>query len=280
MPDTYNLYVDESGTRHPDRQRGLSDDAPGGWFGLGGLLIKDSAEEAAKQSIALFRERWPELRGAPFHSYEIRNATDGFSWLTRVSAQRRVDFLNDLSALIAALPFHGLACVVDRDGYNARYLREFGPRRWKLCKTAFSILLERACKFALHHDSKLRVYVERVDKKTDNQMKGYYETLKNNGLPFDAGRSAHYGPLDPEQFKSTLYEFRMKDKTSDLMQIADLVLWPICVNGYFEEVRPYQALAASGQLVECLCGADSDLAGTKYSCFENVVRQTKRQKPA
>jgi len=278
MPDTYHLYVDESGTRHPDRHRGLKEDAPGGWFGLGGLLIRDSDEQGAKDRIAAFRQRWPELRGAPFHSSEIRNATDRFLWLTSVSATRREAFFDELSELIRGLPIHCIACVVDRDGYNRRYMPEFGQRRWKLCKTAFSILLERSAKYALHRQAKLRVYVERSDKKTDNQMRAYYETLREEGLPFDAARSAQYRPLTQEMFKSTLYEFRLKDKASDLMQIADLVLWPLCANGYYEEVRAYAALLEAKQLVECLCEPGIDLAGTKYSCFEAVIKQARKTK--
>lgn len=270
MPNAYCLFVDDSGTRHPDRQRGHTE-AFGGWFGLGGVLILESDIPEAEERVAAFRARWPQVRGA-LHSYEIRNKTKAFAWLTQISAKRRDEFLADLSAMIVSHPIHALACVVDRDGYNARYMKEYGPRRWKLCRTAFSILLERAVKYARHFDAKLRVYVEKSDKVTDGQMRAYYDTVRSVGLPFDAGRSAQYVPLTADDFRSTLYEFRLKEKSSELMQIADLVLWPLCRNGYASTERSYLLLAEKMKLVESLCDQENGLQGTKYSCFDSVAR--------
>ncbi len=270
MPKTYCLYVDDSGSRHPDRQPGTHF---GGWFGLGGLLVREDEEAAARMLVSEFRARWPKVGQSPLHSYDIRNSTKGFSWLTQISASERARFMADLSQTITGLPIHALACVVDRDGYNRRYLDQYGADRWKLCKTAFSILLERAVKFAQHFDAKLRVYVERSDKRTDAQMKGYYDELKVRGLPFDGQRSAQYSPLGADDFKSVLYEFRLKDKQSELMQVADLLLWPLCRNGYALEEKSYNALKESGRLVEHLCSSSNKLQGTKYSCFEAVVKK-------
>lgn len=267
MPETYCLFVDDSGTRHPDRQRGQSETF-GGWFGLGGLLIRERDIETADAALEAFRARWPELREAPLHSYDIRNKTGAFLWLTRVSATRRQQFLNDLGDVIAALPIHVLACVVDRDGYNKRYMTEYGQRRWRLCKTAFSILLERGAKYALHHDAKLRVYVERSDKRTDRQMRDYFDSVRENGLPFDQQRSSKYAPVAAPHLRAALYEFRLKDKSSNLMQIADLVLWPLCRSGYDTSERSYVRLKDAGKLVEVLCTEENGLQGTKYSCFD------------
>ena len=43
------------------------------------------------------------------------------------------------------------------------------------------------------------------------------------------GDGGGYGPLSAAELKATLYEFRTKQKTSSIMQIADLYLWPMAV---------------------------------------------------
>lgn len=272
MPEAFCLFVDDSGTRHPDRRPGGDSAAFGGWFGLGGLLIREADIEAADARIDAFRLPWNRFTTAPLHSYDIRQRTGEFSWLSQVGRDQKAQFMADISSVINDLPIQVLACVVDRDGYNARYTIPYGRERWKLCKTAFSILLERSVKLARHHDAKLRVYLERSDKATDKEMKRYYESVRLEGLPFDAGRSAQYSPLKPEDFRSTLYEFRLKDKQSKLMQMADMVLWPLCRNGYVKSDPSFEVLRLAGKLVEVHCTPENGLQGTKYSCFESVTR--------
>jgi hypothetical protein len=72
-----------------------------------------------------------------------------------------------------------------------------------------------------------------------------------------------------DSFSNSLYEFRFKEKSSPLMQIADLYLWPICIGGYDRKNRPYSRLVEAGKLVECRLPADriAEL-GTKYFCFQ------------
>jgi len=116
--------------------------------------------------------------------------------------------------LVQGLPMHVLACVVDRPGYNKRYLTLYGPRRWKLCRTAFNIVVERAAKVAISRGSRLRVYAERSDKQTEAHFNEYFNAMRVNGLPFDANNSKKYQPLSKEQLQSTLFEFRIKTKDS------------------------------------------------------------------
>lgn len=174
----------------------------------------------------------------------------------------------ELTELILGLPIHVLACVIDRPGYNRRYISEYGPRRWKLCRTAFSIAVERAAKVAIHKGVRLRVFAERSDKLTEAQFKGYFDEMRRVGLPFNAETSGKYQPLSVGQLHSTLFEFRVKSKDSLLMQFADLVLWPVCHGGYDRSHRPYADLCKAGRLVEVLCTEENGLLGTKYSCFD------------
>lgn len=270
MPRIFNFYIDDSGTRHPDHKPGLP--AHGhDWFALGGVIIDDADEQVARGQIQIFRDRWPQLRDRPLHSYEIRNRVDDFRWLQAEGEAIRSRFLAELSVLLISLPVIGLACVVDRPGYSARYRERHGRDLWSLCKTAFTIAVERAAKFASSKDAKLRVYPERCTEDADRKLKGYYEELRAAAAPFDAQRSAKYEPASAETLKATLYEFRPKKNNSPLIQIADLYLWPMCVGGYDLKNRPYTLLLESGKLIDTHC-RDAAQLGIKYSCFDLVRR--------
>ena len=267
MPPETHFYIDDSGARDPDRNRNASSTEPD-WFALGGLLIDAADKDAAKAAIVAFRERWSEMEDRPFRSYDIRNKQDRFRWLASATRERQQEFMTELTALIVGLPIHVLACVVDRPGYNKRYMSEYGPRRWRLCRTAFNIVVERAAKVALHRGTRLRVYAERSDKHTENHFKDYFDEMRKVGLPFNATTSEKYRPLSQEQLQATLFEFRIKTKESALMQFADLVLWPVCRGGYDKAHRPYNELLKAGKLIEVQCTEENGLLGTKYSCFD------------
>jgi hypothetical protein len=267
MHPEYHFYMDDSGPRDPDRKRS-KDAASPDWFALGGLLINSADEETASAVITNFRNRWVKMGDEPLRSYNIRNKSAGFHWLSELSSEQHREFMADLTALITHLPIHVLACVIDRPGYNRRYMETYGERRWKLCRTAFNIVVERAAKVAIHDQIRLRVYVERSDKTTETQFKGYFDELRNQGLPFDAGTSEKYRPLAAWQLHASLLEFRVKTKDSLLMQLADLVLWPVCQGGYDKNHRAYQELVKAGKLLDVRCTEENGLLGIKYSCFD------------
>jgi len=221
-----------------------------------------------RNPFSAFRLRWPQMKDHPFRSYDIRNRTARFRWLATLPPEQYRVFMAQLTELIGSLPIHALACVINRPGYNKRYIDKYGPRRWKLCRTAFNIAVERAAKLAIHKNVRLRVYAERSDKVTEAQFKGYFDEMRRVGLPFDARNSERYRPLSAGQLRSTLFEFRIKTKDSPLMQLADLVLWPVCHGGYDKKHRAYAELSKAGKLMDALCTADNGLLGIKYSCFD------------
>jgi hypothetical protein len=92
----------------------------------------------------------------PLHSVEIRHSSHAFSWLKR-GADEYEKFMRDLSRFLTTIDLVGLACVVDRPGYDARYREKYGRRQWHLCQTAFSVVVERAAKYARDSGRKLRV---------------------------------------------------------------------------------------------------------------------------
>lgn len=79
MAIRYNLYVDESGTREPDRNP--KDVAPGGrdYFAIGGVLVRQDDEAGVRQAHARFCSAWNFVH--PLHSYDMRNKTKNFRHL-------------------------------------------------------------------------------------------------------------------------------------------------------------------------------------------------------
>lgn len=267
MPSSVHLYIDESGSRRPDRK--AHEQMPKhDYFAMGGLLINEEDEEGAKAAHAAFCKRWDIEH--PLHSVEIRHACDNFKWLYDLATARKQEFYADLHAMICSLPILGVACVIDRPGYNVRYAKLHEGNRWKLCKTAFAIALERSARFAIGRDRKLKVFAEACGPKEDRSLKAYYADLKAVGMPFNASSSSKYGPLDVGELNDTLYDLRFKDKRSELMQIADLLLFPMAVGGYDREYIAYRFLMRDGMLIDChLSGEELPTRGIKYSCFDS-----------
>jgi hypothetical protein len=263
--------MDDSGTRTPDRRPLPFRPNVREFFALGGVLINEEDEAPARRLYDDFCARWSI--SYPLHSVEIRHSKNAFSWLKR-DTQEYGRFMQDLSRLVTTLPVVGVACVIDRPGYDARYREQYGRRMWHLCKTAFCISIERAAKHALRDARKLRVMPERSSKQDEDRLSGYYADLRAGGMPFEAGSSSAYAPLSAESLHSTLYELRFKRKSSPMVQIADLFLWPLAVAGYDPEYRPYRALREAGRLIEChLDESEHPSCGTKYSCFDLVDRE-------
>ena len=269
MPLALHFYIDESGTRNPDRNPGGRAAHNRDWFSLGGILILEEDEDFARQLYNEFCGRWPQI-SHPLHSSEIRGKTAHFQWLSSLSSSELQRFLEELYSLMKQAPVLGLACVIDRPGYNIRYADK-REQRWLLCKTAFCIATERAAKLALSQGRKLRIFPERCSKADDALLKTYYSDMRTIGLPFDQSNSDKYRPLSQRELKATLYDFKMKHKSSPLTQLADLYLWPLCIGGYHKSNRTYARLVADGKLVEHrLVPEEIDLMGSKYSCFEGV----------
>jgi hypothetical protein len=268
--------MDDSGTRHPDHDSGRKPAHAHDWFGLGGVLIAEEDEELIRKAHGAFCARWGIQKS--LRSADIRARHGEFAWLGSCSSDRREKFLEELYQLMSMPQLLGLACVIDRPGYNFRYLAKYGRNRWSLCKTAFAVSVERAAKFARRSDRRLRVLIERSDKKTDAWIAGYYESLKSVGNPFAAESSGKYAPLTPEEFTQTLFELRLKNKSSPIVQIADLYLWPMCIGGYDRRNRPYVRLFADGRLIDSALPPDAvQIEGIKYSCWDLVETSSTKQ---
>lgn len=263
------LYLDDSGTRHPDHKGSIA--AHGrDWFGIGGVMVKESEEQCVRERHENLCRKWHI--SVPLHSAEIRARSKGFHWLAALAEERRAEFLRDVEVVATSGELTAVACVIDRPGYDRRYRPLYGRDRWDLCKTAFNIVVERAAKYARSVACRLRVHVEASDKKTDRALKSYYDSLRSDGLPFDPLSSQRYAPLAAQDFREILYEFRTKNKSSPLMQIADLCLWPMCIGGYDPENRAFVAMREKSILIDCkVPQGEQGSRGIKYSCWEQVV---------
>lgn len=281
MPSILNFYMDDSGTRAPNRKPLAFDPRRHEFFALGGVLVKEEEEGRVRAAYDEFCHRWSI--GYPLHSVEIRHGSHAFSWLKR-GAEDFERFMRDLSQFMTRIDVVGLACVIDRPGYDARYREKYGRRQWHLCQTAFSIVVERGAKYALENGRKLRVMPERSSRHDERRLRSYFEQLREAGAPFDDQSSSLYAPLTPTQLSETLYDLRFKAKSSPMAQVADLYLWPMAIAGYDEENRPYGMLKAAGRLMECrVPESQRGERATKYSCFELVHQHVrdhqKRQRP-
>jgi hypothetical protein len=264
--------MDDSGPRHPQRDPGKRAEHGHDWFALGGVLIPTEDEPRAREIHRGFCDHWQIT--APLHSSEIRSQKEEFLWLRQLDEPRRSEFYESLYVTMRDAPLIGLACVVDRPGYNARYMEKYERNPWLLCKTAFSVAIERAAKYAISITKRLRVLPERCNKPEDRLMRSYYDDIRSNGTPFSVDSSGKYAPLTAKQLSDTLIEFRLKAKSSPMSQFADLFLWPMCMGGYHQSNRTYARLIADGKLIECVLSAeDWPTLASKYSCFEGVAKR-------
>ena len=59
-------------------------------------------------------------------------------------------------------------------------------------------------------------------------------------------------------------------KKTPMIQVADLVLYPMAKAAYDPTYRPYVKLEQAGKLINChLAQNDIPLRGIKYSCFDD-----------
>jgi hypothetical protein len=94
----FHLYVDDSGSRYPDRVQKPPRLDGMDYFALGGILIDEAEIGAIFDAHSTFTARW-NLTG-PLHSTKIRGSRGAFSWLASDKKQGN-DFLSDLHGFIS-----------------------------------------------------------------------------------------------------------------------------------------------------------------------------------
>lgn len=232
-------------------------------FGLGGVIVAAEEVNNIASSVQNFCTRWdvPSL-----HGNKIRAGKSKFSFL-KTDEEKKKQFFEDLDQLIIDERFIAHACIICRPGYRDRYADKYSTiNRWDMSKTAFDISIERAAKFAKIHERKLTVVFERTGKKEDNLIKSYFDNLKLNGLGFDENNSSQYAPLTKNDFNTILHSIRADGKTNDLLQLADLVLHPMCHRTTGKVNYAYNKMEESKMLIDLR--HPDPLIGIKYSCYD------------
>lgn len=269
IPNKYHLYFDDTGSRDPDKAPHAPEEREDKMdcFGLGGIVIKeDNIDEIIQTHKAFCREHNITY---PLHSWAIRGGRSKFGWLK--TPEKAGIFLAALEEYLLSLPIITIACVVHRPGYVARYKEKYQERLWLMCKTAFSILIERAAKYVDDQGGVMEIYFEQSSKNEDRAIIQYMSDLKTNGLDFSEKTSQSYTPFTPEDFRRLcLGKPYRKTKKTPMIQIADLVLFPMAKGGYDPSYRPYAKLKEAGKLIDCHFHEDDiPLRGVKYSCFDD-----------
>lgn len=263
-----HLYIDDTGGRDPDREPLVKRRDEMDCFAFGGILIN---EEDVDELFARYKAFCNSHHiNYPLHSWAIRGGRGDFGWLKRPEAA--FAFLSDLERFLVNLPIVGIAAVIDRPGYVSRYKEKYRDRLWLMSKTAYCILIERAAKFARSRGRKLRVFFERAGRVEDNELIAFARSLKKDGMPFDENNSASYQSLSAAEFRDIVRgEPRGRTKATPMIQIADLVLYPMAKGGYDPTYRPYVSLMENKRLIDALLDPNERASlGIKYSCFERI----------
>ena len=237
-------------------------------FALGGILFEEERAGALIESHKEFCAKW--RIDYPLHSHAIRGGREKFGWLRKPGSA--LEFLPALEEFVLSQPIVCIAAVIDRPGYVKRYAEKYRERLWLMCKTAYSILVERAAKHARRRDRKLRVFFEQAGEAEDRDLIAYTRSLKATGMPFSQEGSAAYNSLTAEEFRELVRgEPRRRTKKTPMIQLADLVLYAMAKGGYEPSYRPYVKLIEHEKLIDSLI-PEEDLPqlGIKYSCFERI----------
>lgn len=268
MRKHYYLYIDDSGSRFPDKKQIGRNDGMN-CFALGGILVEETHKIILEETYKVFCEKWKI--GYPLHSTKIRGKRDDFSWLEK-SAKDNERFLGELEELMISIPVIGFAVVINRDGYNSRYKDKYGNERWLMCKTAYNILMERVSKYVMRENSTFEVCFEEVGKMEDRAIVQYGRDLKSVGLPFNKDTSAKYRSLSVDDFKKVMLGDPSRKKKENLfVQIADLYLYPMIKRKYDEAYRPWNVLFNNKKVIDSiLTEEDVAVLGIKYSCFDSL----------
>lgn len=88
MNRRFTLYMDETGSRHPDMRPDASR-AGRDWFAFGGVLVHGEDNEAARGLVEDFAAKWKLT--APAHLTDMRVEKKAFAWLARRTQARRSD---------------------------------------------------------------------------------------------------------------------------------------------------------------------------------------------
>ena len=232
-------------------------------FGLGGLLVDATHVAEIADAVRSFCARWdvPEL-----HGNKIRAGKGKFGFVKK-DKEKKQHFLSELEALIIDRRLIPHACVICRPGYRDRYVEKHpNGTRWEMSRTAFDISVERAAKLARQKGCILDIVYERTGKKEDQLIEQYFRDLSGTGMGFDSSNSEKYAPLKRNELMETLNKIRSDGKSNSMLQLADLVLHPLCHITSGKPNRAHQAMCTNEMIIDY--HSDDEHIAVKYSCYD------------
>ena len=161
-----------------------------------------------------------------------------------------------------------------RMAWTILHSEAFWSTKW-MCKTAYSILIERVAKYVSSKGGNFDVRFEQVGKKEDRAIIQYAKDLKTTGSPFNKDTSSKYHSCGTDDYrKIVLGEPRGRTKNNLFIQIADLYLYPMAKRKHDPNYRPWQVLAENKKVIDALLQEDEyENLGIKYSCFDEFGQQ-------
>jgi hypothetical protein len=136
MPQKYVLYIDDTGSRDPDKADFSDRDDQMDCFALGGFLLKEEDIPDLRKKHAAFCAEWKI--NYPLHSSSIRGGRGKFAW--RKKPETAGLFFPSLEEFLLSLPIVGIACLIHRPGYVTRYTDTYNEGLWYMCKTELAPL--------------------------------------------------------------------------------------------------------------------------------------------
>ena len=262
------LAIDDTGSRDLTDTPQINRNDKMDCFGLGGVLIPLDKLPRLLKIHKEFCSDWGI--DYPLHSTNIRGMRGNFLWLK--SSTRYNEFMSQLNDMLLDLPIAVTGAIINRPGYFNRYQAKYDGNPWHLDKTAFCIVTERAAKVADSQRRRLSIVFEGSGPREDQAIKQYALDLKASGCPFQPERGSRYQPLSGDDYSRIIDGTPSRQtKKSPLLQIADLVLYPIAKAGYDPTYRPYVALKEKGLLIDDQLTDEAmrETCGIKYSCFDD-----------
>lgn len=257
---SFTLYLDDSGSPKPN----IKDSTP--HFALGGILVNDEDQQEIITMIREFKNRWGISYDIPLHAVEIRSKKNKFSFLNGKSQAELDKFFADITELIVKAPFLVQACVISRQGYLDRYSEIYGDKTWNMLKTALCIVLERSLKYVLAQQGELRIVFEKIGRREDRLITSIFYDYRSNGNPFDVNRSQLYNPLDTQIIESRLLSIQGSSKKNELLQLADLCLFPVACSKTQSNNRAFNTIIEARKLIDYHV-LDTTTEGIKFYCY-------------
>ncbi|MBF0232757.1 MAG: DUF3800 domain-containing protein [Desulfamplus sp.] len=203
------MFLDESGDHN---LRVIDPQYP--MFVLGGIIVdKYYAETELTEQVNAFKQKFFGRPDIILHTADITRNRNGFEAMKDRDFRER--FYEELNALMVALRYQVVACVIHKDQHLSRY----GVAALDPYLLSLDILVERFCMEIGDQEMGGLIVAEKRGTTLDHELELAWLNLKIQGTRF----------LQAKQIENRIMGLNLRDKASNLagLQLADLVVTPI-----------------------------------------------------